>query len=327
MKVFAFDPADYRDEYATRGWIHVREGIDPEFLDYLRDFVASSLESHHVEGKAISGTKQQALFEFPPEVDFPGHLFDVVAEVSGMRRATMTLSERHLKAYDTDTPAVPVAHKDRLASQCSVGLSIDIPADSRLVLYPQASREPNVFNVSAALLESLSPTEHPTVALRDLSPVEIADRPGDVVMFPGSTVWHARLNGAATRNLYLKFNDFGSDPLGEDPRTPQLRADTLSALRNGTIAAMIPSLSPRLDTIDRHYIRDGWREVIQARVWDERPLTLSNGELLLLRAIDGSRTVGDLSSAPIEGTNGTDVEGAIRRLSEHGVLDLRQPAA
>src|SRR5258707_2166987 len=219
MKVFGFDPADYRQIYRDQGWVHIPGGLDPDFFALLSQFARREFSEHLVTGKAIGGSKEQALYEFPPDVDFPDHMFDVVAEVSGLRRETMTLSERHIKAYDADAPAEPVAHKDRLSSQVAVGLSIDIPPGSSLVLYPLDHRNTNMFNVSAALLESLAPDEHPAVALKNAEPVVIQDRPGDVVMFAGSSTWHLRRNGAGVVNLYLKFNDFDSDPLGEDPAT------------------------------------------------------------------------------------------------------------
>jgi hypothetical protein len=324
MRVFAFEPGDYRDQYASQGWVHVPNGIDPDFFEVLRAFAEHSAASHHVEGTAIAGTKQQALFEFPADVDFPGHLFDVVATAAGLQRPTMTLSERHIKAYDADTPPDPPAHKDRLSSQCSVGLTIVSPADSRLLLWPDASRARNNFNVSAALRASLPPEELPEVALRDIRPVEIDDQAGDVVLFPGSSVWHARRNGARAVNLYLKFNDFDSDPLGEDPRTPVRRAETVEALNDGPVAVRIPVLSRRLDTVTRVYTRDRWGELVQASVWDQPPVALSDGELLLLRKADGVRPLrvlaGELAA---EGLDGGAVEACARRLAERGVLDLR----
>ena len=36
-------------------------------------------------------------------------------------------------------------------------------------------------------------------------------------MFYGSEIWHLRRRSAGSVNLYLKFNDFDYDPLGEDP--------------------------------------------------------------------------------------------------------------
>jgi hypothetical protein len=117
----------------------------------------------------------------------------------------MTLSERHIKAYDDDAPADPPAHKDRLSSQVSVGLSIDIPEDSTLVLYPDDYRDVNRFNVSPDLRASLLEEELPENCLGEAREIVIPDKPGDVVMFGGSSMWHKRRNAASATNLYLKF--------------------------------------------------------------------------------------------------------------------------
>ena len=321
MRVFDFDPADYREQYAKQGWVHIKGGVSPEFLAALQDFVQQKFEEHKVQGKAIGGDKEQALYQFPPDVDFPGELFDVVAAVGGLNRATMTLSERHIKAYDSDAPDDPVAHKDRVSSQISVGLSIDIPEDSSLVLYPFDDVGVNPFNVSPALLESLEPHEHPSVVLKNARGVEIHDKTGDVVMFPGSAVWHLRKNGGSAKNLYLKFNDFNSDPLGEDPTTPLRRERTLELIRNGEghLREAVPVLSRRLDTVTRQLSRNIGQEVLQANVWNERPVTLDDADFALLQAIDGKTSVGDLLQRSSENGAGPS---RIRRLAERGVIDL-----
>jgi len=316
IKVFGFDPAPYREQYADQGWVHVEQGLTPEFLEVLQDFARRSFGDHVVTGRAIGGTKEQALYEFPEDVDFPGELFDVVAEVAGLQRETMTLSERHIKAYDHDAPARPTAHKDRISSQVSVGLSIDIPAGSALVLYPDDDRGVNMFNVSAALRASLAPEEQPDVVLRDAREVVIEDRPGDVVMFPGSSMWHLRRDAARAVNLYLKMNDFGSDPLGEDPATRQRLESTRAALNDGDLGQRIPVPARRLDTVTRQYTRDGWSEIVQASVWDRDPVTLSLEQFDLLRRLDGRRSVRDLAG------DEAAVEATVRRLADRGVLDL-----
>jgi hypothetical protein len=221
MRVFSFEPSEHQAAYEREGWVHIPGAITPEFHQAMREFVSESLAVSKVEGAGIGGKgrKDQALFEFPPQCDFPGEVFDVVAALCGLNRATMTLSERHVNAYFEGAPAEPTAHKDRFASQVSVGLSIDIPPASRVVLYPYEHRDVNPFNVSGALLEGLPPEEHPDTVLRDAREVEIDDQPGDVLAFPGSTVWHLRRNPAGAVILYLKMNDFGCDPLGEDPGT------------------------------------------------------------------------------------------------------------
>jgi len=53
-------------------------------------------------------------------VDYPGELFDTVAEVAGLNRDTIALSERHIQAYERNAAPEPPAHKDRFPSQISV---------------------------------------------------------------------------------------------------------------------------------------------------------------------------------------------------------------
>jgi hypothetical protein len=324
MRVFNFDPGDYRDLYSEQGWVHIRNGVSPEFLEVLRDFALRQFVEHKVEGKAIGGTKEQALYEFPEAVDFPGELFDVIAEVAGLNRGGMTLSERHIKAYDHDAPPNPIAHKDRFASQVSVGLSIDIPADSYLVLYPHADVSVNPYNVSAQLLESLEPHERPEVVLADAPEIRIHDRPGDVVMFPGSAVWHLRRNAANATNLYLKMNDFNSDPLGEDPFTEprERRTQDWLASANGYLPRLVPMLARRLDVVARQSSRDG-QEVLLAHVWEQPPVVLSAREWEILHAIDGARSVAELVHRLASGMGAPEaLEMDIRRLAARGVIEL-----
>ncbi len=316
MKVFAFDPADHAEQYRAQGWAHIKNGVDPEFLAVLQAFAEEQFGTHVVEGRGIAGTKQQALYEFPAEVEFPGHLFDVIAAVGGLRRESMTLSERHIKAYDADTPVEVPAHKDRLSSQISVGLSILIPEGSALVAYPEVDVWANPFNVSASLRESLAEDELPENLLQGKPEVVIHDEPGDVMMFPGASVWHKRRQAAGAVNLYLKFNDFESDPLGEDPETPRRRERTLAALTNGQLGSLRAVASRRLDTITIQRARDG-SEYRQADVWGEPKVRLSDLDSAFLDAMDGSRSVETL-----RGELGSEIDEAVRRLAERGVIDL-----
>ncbi|MEA2472932.1 MAG: hypothetical protein QOE06_847 [Thermoleophilaceae bacterium] len=320
MKIFNFDPADHAARYARTGWVHIPGGIDPEFLAHLKDFTQRRFREQHVEGKAIGGAKEQALFEFPEDTDFPGELFDSVAAVAGLDRPGMTLSERHIKAYDSDAPDFPVAHKDRFASQVSVGLSIDIPDDSYLVLYPHTDVSVNPYNVSPQLLASLEPHQRPEVVLADAPEIRIDDKPGDVVMFAGSATWHLRRFAANATNLYLKMNDFNSDPLGEDPSTEPRQRRTLELLAssNGHTPRLVPVLARRLDVVARQRSRDG-QEVLHAHVWEETPVVLSQVEWDLVHAIDGSRSLEQLA----EVAGGAEAaDAAIRRLAQRGVIEL-----
>jgi hypothetical protein len=314
MKVFAFDPAAYREQFLAQEWIHIKNGIDPEFLEVLQRYARERLEATRLQGFGIKGKKEQSLFEFPAGVDYPGELFDVVAELCGLDRAGMTLSERHIQDYDEDADPNPLPHKDRFASQISLGFSIDIPAESKLVLYPFEHREVNPFNSSLALRASLRPDQLPEEVVRTAREIVLDDEPGDVVAFYGSTTWHLRRAAAGAVNLYCKFNDFGCDPLGEDPTTEERRSRTLDALENGngSVRELVPVLSRRFDLVTKHYTRD-WQEVLQASVWGGESLGITSEQYRLLQTIDGTRALREL---------GEGAEADVRFLAQHGVLDL-----
>jgi hypothetical protein len=166
-----------------------------------------------------------------------------------------------------------------------VGLSIDIPAESTLVLYPYEHRGVNAFNMSADFRSSLQPDELPEVVLKTAREVELDDRPRDVVMFAGSSTWHLRRRAARSLNLYLKFNDFSCDPLGEDPRTAGLRSDTLAALKgsNGAVLdALYPVISRRFDTASRVYLRNG-EEALRAEIFGEQAFGITELQLEALQ--------------------------------------------
>jgi hypothetical protein len=322
LKVFNFDPADHRDDYAENEWVHIPNGVTPEFLEAMREFVARELTDRKIEGAGIGGKgrKDQAVFEFPAEANAPGEVFDVVAEMCGLNRSTMTLSERHVNAYYEDAPDEPTAHKDRYSSQVSVGLSIESPPGSRVVAYPHDDRGENPFNVSFALVESLPPDRHPDVVLKGAREIELEDNPGDVVAFPGSSTWHLRRQPAGATILYLKMNDFGSDPLGEDPSTPHRRKATMALLASdgASIDDAVAEPARRLDTINRRYLRQGWRDEIEARVWEQPPVPLGELGWRLLAAMDGQRTVralvGEVAPSDVDSARSTLVELASREV-------------
>lgn len=318
MQMFAFDPADYRERYRQQGWLHIKNGVTPEFHAQLREFAEREFGSHRVDGRAIEGAKTQALYDFPDQT--LEEVFGVVAATCGLIRETMTLSERHIKSYDADAPADPVAHKDRLASQVSMGISIEVPEGSHLVVYPQDDVGINPFNVSAALPKSLEAERRPEVILKSAKPVEIHDSPGDVMMFPGSAMWHLRRRPAKAVNLYLKLNDFNSDPLGEDPSTDARRAQTKDALANGAerIDDMRVMLGRRMDGVTRLYARNG-DEVLQADVWGEDPIRLTESEFAAIQAVDGRQTF----AALLQQLGADDsARSDLLRLGQRGVLDL-----
>jgi hypothetical protein len=325
VKVFDFDPADHAGALRDQGYVHIREGVTREFHEFLVDYARQELGDHLLPNFAIKGKKEQALFEFPRNVDYPGELFDVVSATTGLDRDGMTLSERHIQAYEANAAPEPPAHKDRFPSQVSVGLSVSIPAESRLVLYPYSHREINPFNTSAGLYRQLQPHEKPEIVLSDAREVELDDRDRDVVIFPGSTTWHLRRRAAGSLNLYLKFNDFGCDPLGEDPYTEPRREATLAAVQGmpqEQLDGLVPVIGRRFDTVARVFTRAGWEEALQVRTFGEEPFGITEAQYSALRAADG-RTLAEL----VESLPG-DPDEARRQallLAENGALDLVPP--
>jgi hypothetical protein len=317
MKIFAFDPDEYRDHYREHEWVHVKGGIAPEFLEFIREQAHEQLEAHRLDALGIKGKKEQSLFEFPPEADYPGELFDTVSRLCGLDRETITLSERHIQAYEANAAPEPHAHKDRFASQVSLGFSIDIPAESKLVLFPWEQRQINAFNSSHDLRASLRPDELPEVVAKTCRELVLDDEPGDIVAFAGNNTWHLRRNAANAINLYCKFNDYGCDPLGEDPRTASMREETLAKLAasNGSLGDHVARLSRQFDSVEEHYARD-WQPVLRARVWGSDPFGVSEAQVKLLRAVDGSKPLAQLAAE----VGASEAEA--RHLAEVGALDL-----
>lgn len=320
MNVFAFDPEDHRETFERQGWVHIPGGVDPEFHEYVRRFIADSFDDARIASRAIPGKKEQSLFELPADVDHERELFDPLCALTGLERSTMTLSERHINGYDSAADPEPAPHKDRYASQISVGLSIEIPAGSQLVVYPYDHLELNPFNTAADLYDSLPDHEKPEVVVRSAREVVIDDRPGDVVVFHGNCTWHLRRNSAGSYNLYFKFNDFDCDPLGEDPATPARREATLAALGSADIGELYPVLSRRLDSVARAHARHEWWETsVRAKLWGGAEAPLTSAQFRLLQTVDGVRDVDALAQV---GAPDGDVAAAVRAMAEIGVLDL-----
>jgi hypothetical protein len=313
MKVFSFDPSEHRETFLSQGWLHVKQGVTPEFVEVMKNFVARELNEEQLQQFALAGKKGQARFDFPAEVDFPGEMYDVIAEVCGLDRETIALSERHINAYNNDAQPDPLPHKDRDASKVSVGLCIE-PADSEVVIYPEASRERNPYVSAATYYENLPTDQKPENTLTEDQAVAIRDEPGDVVMFYGSEIWHLRRRSAGSVNLYLKFNDFDYDPLGEDPTTIERQERTRELLRsaNGAFDTALVKPSRQLEQLTQLFSRNAL-EVRQAKLWGRNPVQLGEKEFEILQSLNGGRQVSALGSGAAE---------HVRRLAEFGVVDL-----
>lgn len=317
MKLFELDLDRARRTYAEQGWVHIREGVTAEFLAYVTEYVRATVEASSLAGSGLAGAKEQFLFDFPPGFDIEGDLLTPVADLFGLDRAGLTLSERHLKMYDKDADPDPLPHKDRLASTISLGITVRAHPGTRAFLYPNVERSVNPF-MGPHLLASLRPEHHPRRVLDPREAIEIRDIPGDVMAFPGSSTWHGRRSAAGVALLYLKFNDFGSDPMREDPRRSDVVVrppkPDVTDLDDATVA-----LGPLLVSIADRFAPPSWEPVTVAEVWDRGPLQISEVEEQVIRMagqrVSLGRLVGAIGDRP-------QVLAAVDRLASEGVLAL-----
>lgn len=161
----------------------------------------------------IHGKKRQFLFDFPSAQ--ASRVFrDGMARLTGIEPDKLTISERHLKVYDDSADPWPAPHKDRAASEISIGLPVQIPQGSTACVFPTlqfgANREERAVFLSDG---DHSGSEH---IYRNEEAVMLHEEFGDVIAFLGSSIFHERVHPAGAAILYIKVNGTGRDPLGEN---------------------------------------------------------------------------------------------------------------
>ena len=328
--VFAFEPSDYTDFYRENGYVHISGGASPEFMRYALHFAKTRmLEDGNAELRKwrFEGKKRQYLMEFSDNSDYPDGLNSAVATVTGLDVNRMMIGERHLKIYDRNAEASPAPHKDRLASEVTVGIGLKIPEDSRLVLYPDCERTVNPYQSTKEWRESLDEEDLPENVLEGVEPVEIDMRPGDVVMFAGNSIYHERINSSNTWVLYMKFNGMRLDPICEDPQSRPQRSNSLELLGKHTDAELLDlkvEVSPRLEKVSRQYSRMHWMEVIHGHILGEKDFRLSETEFSALRILDDRviplrELIVRMGYPP---QNAVGFVPMLRRLIDVGALDL-----
>jgi hypothetical protein len=328
MKVFNFDPAEFNAAYASQDWVHIPGGINPAFLEFTQKFARDAVaRDASLADWAIKNKKSQFLFEFPESIDFVRDVKHAVGAVAGMEGDKVTLCERHIKVYNQEAPSTAPPHKDRVASEVTVGIPLEVPKNSYIVLYPKHHRQINAFASTALHRASLREGQKPENLLADVEPEVAKVWPGDVIFFKGSSIYHERMNPANTSLLYLKFNGLGLDPLGEDPATADQRRTSLHAiddLGDKALLAQRLALSPRLEKISRHYSRLYWQEILQANLWGEPEITLSSLEFSLVQAL-GHEQIDTDSLLKRLGFGGSDLSrplATVRDLIRLGIIDL-----
>ena len=341
MKLFTFDPRAFAAAFLENGYIHVEHGVSDEFLDFAQKQLAHCRRTgcNELPGREIKSKKKQYLFALPDHELVLYDLMRTIGIVTDTAETELTLSERHLMVYDNYASPLPPLHKDRAASRFSVGIPLSGCSDDRIALLPQGPRGTNVLDsavycsrTSDSVARSaegwnLNDGDYPEAAT-DTEPIliEVSAKPGDVVIFAGSTIYHGRLNAAGSSVLYFKLSNLNLDPLGEDPRTPVQRVNTLSVLKSESDEQLLDNmveLSPRLLHISRLYSRLHWTPILRASGGGEKEFTISDGDWSFIYALRGRRRVRDvLLSANHECDRLLDLVPAVRRLAKLGAIDL-----
>lgn len=302
LRPFSFDGPAAARTFAERGWVHLPGGTSPSFFATLVEQIDElvGLRETRLDGWRIPGKKLQFLWELPPGLTIEA-LCAAVAEVAGFDPTTTVLAERHLKVYDDTAPVEPPAHKDRSASTLTVGIGISIPEESRLVLWPETERGHNPYPTSAEWRESRRTAHLPEVVLAGIAPIEVDLRAGDVVMFRGAEIYHERYRPAGCSVLYLKFNDLGLDPLGEDPRTATLEQRSAELAADGLPEAFLLSVSPRVVGLTTEEFFPNGERHTQIRFLDRATgPALEDPEVALLRRVRGAGVLASTSLTAVE---------------------------
>src|SRR6056297_182787 len=204
--MFKKDVAAYREAFQTNGYINMKDVLDDAFVAHMKSFLASieAGERDDLEANRMPGHKRQYKFEFPSRDDAL-EFRDALCTLSGLNAQAAVLSERHLMIYEDTSKPYPYPHKDRAASGLTVGFPIDIPEASAVYVFPDMDRSENP-NEKATYL-SQDEYQDPRKIYDRSDAVCMKDELGDMVVFSGSTIYHARVHPANTAVLYCKMND------------------------------------------------------------------------------------------------------------------------
>ena len=241
--LFQFVARDHAAQFGKHGYALIRNAVTVDFLDYVKGQLAQCVReaedlSPKVEQRRL---KQQFLFEFRDHdlFDRAVELVTTIGELTGLPADELILSERHLKIYRADAPQNPPPHKDRRATQVAVGIPLEMPSVSRLILYPYHQRSENPFDSYDEFIRWLPEEQRPQNALKGVAPVELDTRPGDLIVFWGSSMYHQRMGDVAgSQVLYLKLNALGLDPLGENLPMLPLKSRRVAVGRTEATAAV-----------------------------------------------------------------------------------------
>lgn len=212
---FKRNPANYRKQLERDGFILLKDILSGRLMNHLKAFHASTRAGAVQEcgNWRIGGKKQQYLYDFPSD-EVANNFRKGIAALTGMDENSITISERHLKQYDQRAPDYPAPHKDRGASRYSIGIPVYLGPETSVCVFPDLDRAPNMTDKAVFLTEA----GHPGLAgiYASSEALMLNEELGDVIVFLGSSIFHERVKPRGTAVLYIKVNDEGHDPLGEN---------------------------------------------------------------------------------------------------------------
>src|SRR5680860_544740 len=141
---FKYDPALHKTQLNEKGYAHLKDVLSAEFITVLTEFYQRAISDSLAENASarITGKKRQFVFDFPSK-EMALEFRSGIARLTAMDEEKITISERHLKVYDAATNPWPAPHKDRGASQISIGLPIVLPEGSSICVFPSMDLTPN----------------------------------------------------------------------------------------------------------------------------------------------------------------------------------------
>ena len=90
---------------------------------------------------------------------------------------------------------------------------------------------------------------------------------------------------------------------------------------NGELVKARPVLARRFESVTEQYSRL-WDHTRVAEVWDNPPVPLEDVDVKVLQTLNGQSVQGVADQVSAEGVSADQVQAAVKRLAERGVLDL-----
>ena len=90
---------------------------------------------------------------------------------------------------------------------------------------------------------------------------------------------------------------------------------------NGELVTARPVLARRFESVTEQYSRL-WDHTRVAEVWESGPVPLEDVDLKILQNLNGQSVQGVTEQVSADGVGADQVQAAVKRLAERGVLDL-----